>query len=112
MAADTTVDLIINQKSTFDVTFAVKDEGVAINLTGYTVDAKLKPEYSAPDSQSVTFTTAIANAVAGTISMSLSPAQTTLLTLPRYYYDMTITSNSGFKTRVVEGKITISKGIT
>lgn len=112
MAADTTVDLVVNQKSSFDVTFAIQDNGSAINLTGYSVSAKLKPEYTSPDSQAVTFTTAIANATAGTISMSLSPDQTALLTLPRYVYDMSITSNGGFKTRVVEGKITISKGIS
>lgn len=112
MAADTTVDIIINQKSSFDVTFAVQEDGSAINLTGYSVNAKLKPEYSSPDNQAVTFTTAIANAAAGTITMSLDPTQTAALTLPRYYYDLIITSNSGFKTRVVEGKITISKGIT
>lgn len=112
MAADTTVDLIINQKSSFDVTFAIQDSGTAINLTGYSVTAKLKPEYTSPDNQAVAFATAIANAAAGTISMSLTPDQTALLTLPRYVYDMTITSNGGFKTRVVEGKITISKGIS
>ena len=112
MAADTTVDLVINQKADFQVTFSVKDNGSAINLTGYTVEAKLKPDFTSPDSQTVTFDTAIANAAAGTLTLSLSATQTASLVQPRYYYDTVITSGSGFKTRIVEGKITISKGIT
>ena len=112
MAADTTVDLVINQKSNFQVTFAVKESGSTINLTGYSVEAKLKPDFTSPDSQTITFDTAIANAAAGTITLDLSANQTASLVQPRYYYDVVITSGGGFKTRIVEGKVTISKGIT
>ena len=112
MAADTTVDLVINQKSNFQVTFAVKDEGVAIDLTDYTVEAKLKPDFTSPDSQTITFDTAVANAAAGTITLDLTATQTAALVQPRYYYDVVITSGDGFKSRIVEGKVTISKGIT
>ena len=71
MAANTTVDIIINQKSSFQVTFAVLDNGSALNLTGYTTAAKMKPDFETPDSQAITFTTAVANAAAGTININL-----------------------------------------
>jgi hypothetical protein len=112
MAADTTVDLVINQKSDFTVTFAVKDNGVPIDLTGYSVQAKLKPEFTSPDSLAIAFTTSVTNAAAGTLTLNLTSTETAALTQPRYYYDTVITSNSGFRSRIVEGKITISKGIT
>ncbi len=112
MAANTTVDIIINQKSSFQVTFAVLDNGSALNLTGYTTAAKMKPDFETPDSQAITFTTAVANAAAGTINMSMTPEQTANLQITRYVYDLTITSGAGFKTRVVEGAVRVSGGVS
>lgn len=112
MAANTTVDIIINQKASFEVTFAVKENNVALNLTGYTPTAKMKADFETPDSQAITFTTAIANAAAGTITMSMTPEQTANLAIQRYIYDLAITSPSGYKTRVVEGAIKVSGGVS
>lgn len=112
MAADNIIDLIINQKSSFEVTFTIKEGASALNLTGYTTSAKLKTDFYAPDSQAISFTTAIANAVAGQVTISLTPTQTANLALQRHYYDLAITSGSGFKTRVVEGVATVSGGVS
>ena len=76
MAADNTIDIVINQKASFEVTFTVNDGNSALNLTGYTTSAKLKTDFNTPDSQAITFTTAVANAAAGQVTMSLTPAQT------------------------------------
>jgi len=112
MAADNTIDIVINQKASFEVTFTVNDGNSALNLTGYTTSAKLKTDFNTPDSQAITFTTAVANAAAGQVTMSLTPAQTANLALQRYFYDFTITSNVGFKTRIVEGTVRISGGVS
>lgn len=112
MAADNTIDLIINQKASFEVTFTIKEANTALNLTGYSTSAKLKTDFNTPDSQAITFTTAIANAAAGQVTMSLTPSQTANLGLQRYFYDFTITSGSGFKTRVVEGTVKVSGGVS
>lgn len=112
MAADNTIDLVINQKASFEVTFTIKEANTALNLTGYSTSAKLKTDFNTPDSQAITFTTAIANAAAGQVTMSLTPTQTANLGLQRYFYDFTITSGAGFKTRVVEGTVRVSGGVS
>lgn len=113
MAADATIDLIINQKDSFEVSFNVIDNGAPLDLSNYTVASKYKLDISSPDSSAKPFTASIANAVAGTITIALTPTQTAALDLSRYYYDVAITENtSGFKTRVVEGRIKVSGGVT
>jgi hypothetical protein len=112
MAADNTIDIVINQKASFEVTFSVKDGASALNLTGYTTSAKLKTDFHTPDAQAISFTTAISNAAAGQITMSLTPEQTANLSLQRYFYDLSITSGAGFKTRVAEGVVKISGGVS
>ncbi len=112
MAADNIIDIIVNQKASFEVTFSVKDGASALNLTGYTTSAKLKTDFNTPDAQAISFTSAITNAAAGTITISLTPEQTANLSLQRYFYDLAITSGSGFKTRVAEGVVKVSGGVS
>ena len=112
MAADNTIDLIINQKASFQVTFTINEGNTALNLTGYTTSAKLKTDFNAPDAQAIAFTTAVANAAAGQVTISLTPEQTANLSLQRYFYDCTITANTGFKTRFVEGTVRVSGGVS
>lgn len=112
MAADSIVDIVVNQKSSFQVTFHIKDGNVPLNLTGYTADAKLKSDFYSPENTAISFTTSIVNAANGSVSIALTPAQTANLEIKRYFYDMTITNSSGFKTRVVEGTVKVSGGVS
>lgn len=113
MAADATIDLVINQKDSFEVSFNIVNDGAALDLTNYTAAAKYKNDFSTPDSAAKSFTTTIANSVGGVISLALSPSETAALEMQRYYYDVAITENdTGFKTRVVEGRIKVSGGVT
>lgn len=112
MAADNTIDIVINQKASFQVTFTVKSGNTVLDLTGYTTAAKLKTDFNTPDNQAIAFSTAIANAAAGQVTMSLTPEQTANLNTQRYFYDFTITANTGFKTRIVEGTVKVSGGVS
>lgn len=114
MAADNTIDIVINQKASFEVVFNIKDGNAALDLSGYTTSAKLKTDFNTPDNQAVSFTTSIVNAAAGQVSMSLTPEQTSNLALQRYFYDLSITSAApaSFKTRVVEGVVKVSGGVS
>lgn len=114
MAASTSVDFIINQKASFRVVLNVQDgDGNALNLSGFTVASKYKTEAGASDSSAKAFTAAITNAAQGEITLSLTATETALLVNPKYVYDVVITeTGSGFKTRIAEGKITVSTGIT
>lgn len=116
MAADTSIDLIINQKDSFLASFTVKDANSNIvDLTGYTASAKYKTDYFATDASAVSFTTAIATpANTGVITISLSANQTANLTPNiKYVYDVAITQTATqFKTRIVQGSIKVSPGVT
>jgi hypothetical protein len=114
MSADTIVNLVVNQKSSFQVGFYVKQSNGAIfNLTGHTVLAKYKENYQTPDTQALAFTAAVANAAAGEISIALSSTETANLQIGKYVYDVAIVNSSTqFKTRVVEGKMTVSGGVS
>lgn len=114
MSAATTINLIINQKASFQVQLNVLNSNNApLNLTGYTANAKFKTDITASDDSATAFTTTFANATNGSIVIALSPTQTAEMQLGKYVYDVAITNNStNFKTRVVEGRITVSGGVT
>lgn len=114
MSAATTVNLVVNQKASFEVTFNVLNSNSApLDLTGYTANAKFKADISASDDSAVAFSTAYANAANGSVTISLTPTQTSAMQVGKYVYDVAITNNStSFKTRIVEGKITVSGGVS
>lgn len=113
MAAATTIDLVVNQKASFQVYFIVKDStGAVLNLTNYTTAAKFKENYQTTDNLAIAFTSAVSNSSAGEISIALSPAQTTAMQVGKYVYDVSITDNSGYKMRICEGRILVSGGVS
>jgi hypothetical protein len=114
MSAATTVNLIINQKASFQVGFFVKQSsGSVLNLSGYSVVAKYKENFQVPDSQATAFTASVVNAANGEISIALSPTLTANLQIGKYVYDVSIINSAdNFKTRIVEGKITVSGGVS
>ena len=113
MSAATSVNLIVNQKASFEVTFNVLNSNSApLDLTGYSANAKFKADITAPDTTATAFQTSFANASNGSVTIALTPAQTAAMQVGRYVYDVAITNNStNFKTRIVEGKITVSGGV-
>lgn len=113
MAADNTVNLIVNQKASFQVSFTVTENGSAKNLTGFSVVAEYKTDYTAPDSSAEAFTTST-NANSGVITISLTHEQTANLQFgQKYYYDVIIINDStSYRTRVVEGSIKVSPGVS
>ena len=113
MSAQALIDIIVNQKASFEVTFVVKDNGVLLDLTNYTAAAKFKTDLTASDASAIPFTTAISNTAGGEITISLTPEQTSKLNNPRYVYDVAITNTlDNYKTRIVEGVMKVSGGVT
>lgn len=111
MSADATVDLVINQKASFQVTFTVKDNGNIVDLTEYTTIAKYKQSYQTPDAQAYTITSEVTNGAEGQVSISLTADETALMLPTKYVYDVAIIDGNGFKTRIVEGNIRVSPGV-
>ena len=104
-------NLTIDQGTTFTASIdCTSSDNTPLNLNGYTVAAQLRKTY---DSTTKTdFTAIIANAATGRLQISLTPAQTGALSAGRYVYDVEITDSSGIITRVVEGQVEITPGVT
>ena len=84
--------------------------GQALNLTGYTVASQMRKSYTS--STAYNFTASVYDAAAGKVRLQLDSTQSSAIPAGRWLYDVEITSPTGFKTRVVEGIVTVSQQIT
>jgi len=106
------VELLIEQGATFSTTVNVEDTaGSAVNLYSYTASSRMSKSYYSTSNTIITSTvTGNAN---GEITLSMTAANTANLTPGRSVFDLLITNTStGIKTRVVEGIIVVSPGVT
>jgi len=102
-------NLTIDQGSDFSVTFNLTDEnGVALDLTGYTGRAQMRK--SPTSSTKKDFTVSVE--VSGSITLSMTSEYTSGITATRYMYDAEIISSGNSVTRVVEGIATVTPEIT
>lgn len=109
MAAYT--ELTIEQGATFSTKVNVEDiYGAAINLSSYTTDSMMRKSYYSNTSYTITST--ISNAANGEITLSMSAANSALLTSGRYVYDVIIEDTSNTVTRVIEGIVTVLPSVT
>ena len=105
------INLIVEQKADFEATFTVTGaNNVALDLTDYTAEAKIKKHYTSSSSNN--FGVSFLDRSAGKLKLSMSSFATSLLKPGRYSYDILITSPGGVKTRVVEGQVTVTPGIS
>jgi len=111
MAAGT-YNLSIEQGSSWQLRLDVDSSaGTDMDITGYTFASKLAKSYY--DENPVSMTPTIINAAAGTFKLELSPTQTSSLDPAiEYIYDIKMTSDSGEVTRLIQGRATISAGVT
>jgi len=105
-------NLTVNQGANFYQTFNLSNSigDTSFDLAGYTIDARMKKHAAAVGFTS--FTSTIENTSNGTISLSLTSAQTAALKPGRYIYDIVIESSGGFKSRAIEGNVLVREGVT
>jgi hypothetical protein len=104
-------DLYLDQGSDFSVNLTViAQDGTAMDLTGYSVMAKMRRSYYSIICYDLGPT--ISDVLDGVITLSISSLLTSILWPARYVYDVTITSAGGLTSRVFEGVLTVSPGIT
>ena len=85
-----------------------------IDLTGYTAKMQLR-EYTSSSSAALTLATnsgITIDAAAGKITVHATATQTSSLTLPKYVYDLKITSPSGIVTRLIQGNANIDDEVS
>jgi tRNA threonylcarbamoyladenosine modification (KEOPS) complex Pcc1 subunit len=108
---------IIEQGATFGQTLTLKDSSdTLINLTGYTsaeMDLRETPESS---SEVLTLTTAnnriALGGSAGTVTLSISAADTANLTAGDGVFDLEVVDGSSRVFRILEGTYTIRRNIS
>lgn len=109
MAAYT--EILVEQGATFSTTVNVEDTaGAAINLFGYSASSQMRKSFYATSNTIITST--ITGNANGEITLSITSANTANLTPGRQVFDLLITAPSGIKTRVIEGIIVVSPGVT
>lgn len=103
------LNLVIDQGSTFITTFTMNDDdGNPINLSTYTGSSQIRKHYTS--SNATSFTVGLANT--GVVTLSLLANTTNLMTPGRYVYDVELVDGDGDVSRVVEGLVTITPGVT
>lgn len=101
-------NLVIDQGSTYSVSISISNsDGDPLNITGYSSRAQLRKHYTS--SNAVTFQTSLST---GEVGLSLTSAQTALLTPGRYVYDVELIDSSNNVTRIVEGIVTVTPEVT
>ena len=104
-------ELLIEQGATFSSTVNVEDStGASINLYGYSAASQMRKSYYA--TSNTAFLATITGEANGEITLSMTSANTATLTPGRYVYDLLITAPDTTKTRVVEGIVIVSPGVT
>jgi|TARA_R110000764_G_scaffold61494_1_gene131011 hypothetical protein len=104
-------NLTVDQGSSFLAYVDVTDSsGNALDLNGYTVAGQIRKTYSSLTA--VSFSASVSNALGGTISLGLSDTVTNAMKPGRYVYDVEILNSNGTRTRVLEGQVEVTPGVT
>lgn len=104
-------NLTMDQGSTFNATVDVTDvDNNVLVLTGYSVAGQMRKSYDS--ATAINFTCAIQNAQLGQVAISLTATQTNAIAAGRYVYDVEITSGAGTVTRIIQGQIEVTPGVT
>ena len=106
-----TYDITLEQFADFAKTFTLKkkSDGTLYDLTGYTPTAQLRRKPSST-SADASFTCSVISP--GKISMTLSHTVTTTLADYIGFWDMTLIHTSGTVLRILQGRATVSAGVT
>ena len=106
-------DIFLNQGEDFNTTITLDDAtGVAINLASFNVASYAKTSYYTPNA-AIIFQASVLDASNGIIQLSANAATTSNVSArQKLVYDVVISSNTGLVTRVLEGQIFVSPGVT
>jgi hypothetical protein len=106
------LELTLEQGANLTSIVTVNDaQGDAVNLTTYSAASQLRKSYYSSSANTLTAT--ITGNANGEITLTMTAANTALLTPGRYVYDLVITnSTDNSKTRVIEGTAIVLPSVT
>jgi len=103
------VNIVIDQGATFNTTYTIHDAiDEPIDFTGFTANSQIRKSYSS--SNSYTFDVILNNT--GLVTLSMNAATTSSIVAGRYVYDVEVESQSGIRSRIVEGIVTVTPQVT
>lgn len=109
----TKANITIDQGSSFTTQIDLTDENDdPIELAAYTANAQIRRWYTSTNAAAIFTTSTGTNTAAGIITLSLTANQTANLEYGRYVYDVNVTDASNTTTRIVEGIVTVTPGVT
>jgi hypothetical protein len=105
-------DIYLEQGVTYNTQITLDDNyGSPINLSGFTVASRAKRSYFS-ETVYLNFAASIYDAANGIIQLSANSAVTANVPAGKLVYDVIIKDSSNNVTRVVEGQIIVSPGVT
>lgn len=103
-------NITIDQGTSFATSIDVTDEeGNLVDLTGFTGAAQMRKHYTS--STYYSFAVSI-SAGTGEVTLSMSANATNNVAAGRYVYDCELTDANGIVSRLVEGIVTVTPGVT
>ena len=106
----TKANIVVDQGTTFTTSiYLTDDDGVAIDLSGYTGRSQIRKHYTSSNSLSFTVTL---TANQGMVTLDLTSTQTSALTAGRYVYDVEVVSSANVVARIIEGNVTVTPEVT
>ena len=104
-------NLVIDQGTDFEATIDVTDQdGDAVNITGFTVAGQIRKSYTS--TTSIDFVTTVSDPNAGQVTIALTDTTTATMASGRYVYDLEMLDSAGKRTRIVEGQVEVTPGVT
>jgi hypothetical protein len=105
------VNLVIPQGADFQNSFILEDvNNTPIDLTNYSGISQIKKHPSSKTN--VGFAVSFPNPTLGQVQISLASTVTSQIKFGKYVYDLLLTNNSGTKSRVIEGTVTVTAGVS
>lgn len=105
-------ELFLEQGTTFNTVITLDDvDSEPYNLTGYEAKSQMKKSYYSANA-TANFVVTITDAINGSISISLSSANSANISAGRYVYDVAIKDTSNNVTRVLEGIVNVLPRVT
>jgi hypothetical protein len=107
------VELYIDQGAEFNTTIAISDDltNVPGNLSNITVTGQIRKSLLSLNAYS-SFVCNVVNASNGEMTISLDSANTANLKPGSYFYDIKLTDRFQASTRLIEGVVFVTPGIT
>jgi hypothetical protein len=103
-------NITVDQGTSFSTSIDVTDEdGNIVNLTGFTGAAQMRKHYTS--TAQTAFTVSI-TAATGAVTLAMTANVTNNVAPGRYVYDCELTDTTGTVSRLVEGIVTVTPGVT